>query len=103
MSKKLVTITRRTALVLSAVAIVSVIVSASILASYLLPSRVNVNTVNGVQDCTALGSTLNGNCQLLGPSQTTSPITVSLAVDSTASTGVVTFTEVYQVFDSVNG
>jgi len=63
----------------------------------------HVNTINGVQDCSALGGTMNGNCQLLGAGQETSPITISLAIDSSASTGVVTFTEVYQAFDSVNG
>ena len=63
----------------------------------------HVNTINGVNDCTVLGGSLNGNCQLLGPNQQTSPITLSLAVTTSATTGTFSFTIVFQAFDSVNG
>ncbi len=63
----------------------------------------HVNTINGVQDCGALGGTLNGNCMFLGSNQQTSPITLSLAVSTSAVAGTYSFTIVFQAFDSVNG
>jgi len=48
MSKKLVTITRRTALVLSAIAIVSVVVTAAFVSNYIVHQTANITTSPGL-------------------------------------------------------